>query len=184
MTAIAVGENTQMGQEHVCNGQGRGWSPRAIAQVHDICEEMSRLIANANCWRTPGPRVQTTRKGTDTALWKMLKRRIDSLQQQRAHNSIRVTNSGSTYNFNRNGKLFGIGSYISSDPTISMKPVNLMQHWSCTGDRGSVVPWARPYGKGAKSTDEYIQDVAHPENESQSWSSNDEREYPAEQRRS
>lgn len=179
MAAIAVGEKTQMGQEHVYNGRGRGWSPRAIAQVHDIREEMSRLIANANCWRTPGPRAQTTRKGIGTALWKMLRRRIDSHQQQRAHSSVRVTNSGSTYNFNRNGKLFGIGSYKCSDPTISMKPVNLMQHWSCTGDRGSVVPWARPYGKGAKSTDEYdTQDVAHPENESQGWSSNDERGIP------
>lgn len=179
MAANAVGEKTQMGQKHVYNGQGRGWSPRAIAQVHDIHEEMSRSIANANCWRTPGPSVQTTRKGTDTAFWNMLKRRIVTLQQQRAHNSIRVTNSGSTYNFNRNVKLFGIGNYKCSDPTISMKPVNLMQHWSCTGGRGSVVPWARPYGKGAKSTNEYYtQDVAHPENKSQSWSSNDERETP------
>ena len=124
MPATAVGEKTQVGQEHVYNGQGSGWSPRAIAQVHDIYEEMSRSIANANCWRTPGPSVQTTRKGTDTALWNMLKRRIVSHQQQRAHNLVRVTNSGSTYNFNRNVKLFGIRSYILSDSTISVKPVN------------------------------------------------------------
>lgn len=177
MAAKAVGEKTQMGQEHVYNGQGSGWSPRAIAQVHDIRGEMSRLIANASCWRTPGPRTETTRKGTGTALWKMLKRRIESHQQQRAHNSVRETHSGSTCIFNRNVKLSGIGGYLSN-PTINMKPVNPVKHWSDTGGRGSVVPWARPYGKGAKSTYENpkgTQDVAHPENKSQSWSSNDER---------
>jgi group II intron reverse transcriptase/maturase len=178
MAEKSVGEKTQMEQEPVYNGQGSGWSPRAIALVHDIRGEMSRLIANANCWRTPGPRAETTRKGTGTALWKMLKHRIDSHQQQRAHNSVRATNSGSTFIFNRNVKLSGIGKYKSSYSTISMKPVNPAKNWNHAGDRGSVVPWARPTGKGTKSTHENpkgTQDVACPENKSQSWLSNDER---------
>jgi group II intron reverse transcriptase/maturase len=204
----SIGAKTQMGQEHVYNGQGSGWSPRAIAQVHDIYKEMSRSFANASCWRTPGPRAETTlnlRKedmGSGAASWKMLKRRIDSLQQQEAHNSVRATNSGSTcIPFNvtplakerqearakaptqlgEDMKLFGI-KYKSiiqynGTSTLCTKPVNLVKRWCFTGDRGSVVPWTRSYGKGAKSMDESqnSQDIAHPETiKGQRGSSNDE----------
>jgi hypothetical protein len=75
ITPDCAGAKTRMGQEHAYEGQGSGWLPRAHAQVFVDHKEMSWLIANVSCRRTPGPLVQTTRKGTDQVSRTVLRRR-------------------------------------------------------------------------------------------------------------
>jgi group II intron reverse transcriptase/maturase len=149
-----AGAKTQMGQEHAYKGLGSGWSPRAQAQVYIVHREMSWSLANVSCRRTPGPLVQTTRKGTDQVFRTMLKRRIKTHQQQETLSSIRMKHNGNAckqpFSMRNHEKLSGI--YDKCHTTINMKPVNFMGHWRRMEDRGSVVPNARHYGKGAKST--------------------------------
>lgn len=152
-----AGEKTQMGQEHAYKGQGSGWLPRAHAQVYVIHREMSWSLANASCRRTPGPLVQTTRKGTDQVSRYMLRRRMTTHHQQETLSSIRTKHNGSAckqpFSMRNHEKLSGI--YDNRHTTINMKPVNFMRHWRCMEDRGPVVPNARHYGKGAKSTHDH-----------------------------
>jgi len=149
-----VGAKTRMGQEHAYKGQGSGWSPRAHVQVFDVYREMSWSIANVSCRRTPGPLVLTTREGTDQVSRTVLRCRMMTHQQQETLSSIRMTSNGNAckqpFSIRNHAKLSG--TYDISHTTINMKPVNFRRHWCCMEDRGPVVPNARHYGKGTKST--------------------------------
>jgi group II intron reverse transcriptase/maturase len=153
LTPGCAGAKTQMGQEHAYKRQGSGWSLRAHAQVFVVHKEMSWLIANVSCRRTPGPIVLTTQKGTDHVSRTMLKRRICARQQQETLSSIRMISNGNAckhpFSMKHRAKL--LGTYDNCHTTINTKPVNFIRHWSWMEDRGPVVPNARHYGKGAKS---------------------------------
>jgi retron-type reverse transcriptase len=120
ITPGCAGAKTRMGQEHAYKEQGRGWSPRAHAQVFEICKEMSWLLANVSCRWIPGPIVLTTLLlllhfalsyeplragsqrqelkgkvvGRDYATRSVLKCRTRFFKQQVALNSIRITHNG------------------------------------------------------------------------------------------
>jgi group II intron reverse transcriptase/maturase len=153
VTPGCAGEKTRMGQEHAYEGLGSGWSPRARAQVFPVHKEMSWLIANASCRRTPGPLVQTARKGTGQVSRPVLIRRIWPCHQQETLSSIRMKNNGSackhSFSMKHHAKLPGTSD--NCQRTINTKPVNFIRHWRWMEGRGPVVPNVRHYGKGAKS---------------------------------
>jgi group II intron reverse transcriptase/maturase len=162
ITSCCAGAKTRMGLKHAYKGLGSGWSPRAQAQVFSVHKEMSWLIANASCWRTPGPLVLTAHKeGTDQVSWPVLKCRIWPILQQETLISIRMKNNRSackhSFSIKCHAKLFGTSD--NCQRTVNTKPVNFISHpnthkmrWCWMEDRSLVVPNVRHYGKGAKST--------------------------------
>jgi group II intron reverse transcriptase/maturase len=96
-----------------------------------------------------------------------------------------MINNGNTckhsFNMRHHVKLFG--TYDNCHTTINTKPVNFIWNWNRMEDRGSVVPNARHYGKGAKSIHDHDncsgQGVAYSDQRLDvTVSSNDEQAYP------
>lgn len=158
-----AGAKTQMEQEHACKGWGSDWSSRAQTRVYEIRKEVSWLIANVSCGRTPGPIILTTRiqKGMNFVSRTVLICRIWTLPQQETPSSTRTVNNGNarkqSFSTKDREKLLGI--YDSCHTTISAKPVKFCRRWSLQDDRGLVVPNARHYGKEAKSTHDHNKNV-------------------------